>query len=242
MSGLREYLDALGRMLGRGVRLRGEDPRLVGDEAPDEDPRLAERPGPGLLRFEQAMVAPMSAVGNPAVRRRVDGTFYDRGFTVWFPPGERQPAGHRWALACWTAEVSGTSRPEVLAVCVTCTEARGAGTVVGPASCVLRSAEVDAVYDDLADQAPGGLADLWPAPVLNGGVGVVPQPPTDGGHWAGSFNLGWTVCKCWVGRNHEPHPDPEGKGFRRHYPHPEPDGQDFRRQYLNDWTPDEGKG
>jgi len=133
MSAFREFLDSLERILGQPVVPRGEVP-------------LAPEPGPVLLSWELARLLPLSALvqADTAGRRRVAGDLYGREFTVWFPAEDRQPLGHVWALALWSSEDSGTHRPEVQAVCVTCTAPRaralGPTTIVSPAACVLRCA------------------------------------------------------------------------------------------------------
>ncbi len=141
MSAFREYLESLGRILGRPVAVRGD---LVHDEAP----RLAASGGRGLLHWEDAVSIPYERRGDDRRRGRVDGEFFGTPFTVWFPAMEAQPPGHVWVLACWRPERSGTHRAEVLAACRTCSDAAlaagGPGTTVGPASCVVR-----------ASQAPG---------------------------------------------------------------------------------------
>lgn len=129
MSAFREWLEALGRL----------------------ERALAPEPGPALLPWAAAKLVPVSEVAQPDVRRRIEGALYGREFTVWFPAREAQPAGHVWVLATWSAETSGTHRPEVLAACRTCTDASHermgtTGVIVGPAACVLRASEVDAAY------------------------------------------------------------------------------------------------
>lgn len=140
MSAFREWLEAIGRTLGRPVVLRGEDGPIVAAER-ELERRLASDPGPALLPWARARLVPISDVFSDRRRRKLEGTLYGRPFTVWCPPTDSRPAGHVWVLACWSPEDSGTHRPEVQAACRTCTDALldhlEPRTIVGPAACVL---------------------------------------------------------------------------------------------------------
>lgn len=146
---------------------------------------LAEDPGPALLSWELARVA----VITPECTE-VDGQLYGTPFRVMFPPRGLQPSGHVWALATWAPHTSGTGRPEARAVCRTCAHANG--WPVSAMACLAEAVGVRGVEGKRPDRHLGG-------------VEVVPEDRAHG-HWAGSFDVGWTPCACWVGRHHSPWP------------------------------------
>lgn len=123
MSAFREWLAAIERMVAR------------------PSARLAAESGPRPLTWSRMMFIPSAS------DRRAHascGEFYGRPFRVLFPAGP-PPAGHRWGLATWTADRSGTGQAEVRACCATCSDA--AGWTVGPLACVT-SAEAGWSPDD----------------------------------------------------------------------------------------------
>ena len=104
MSGLREYLDALGRILSRN------------DRRPERDDPL-RRPREPLLSWELARFIPAQPDGRGQAVT-IAGLAYGRPFQIPFPVGP--PPEHRWGAYVWEGTFSGTGRTEVRAACWSC--------------------------------------------------------------------------------------------------------------------------
>lgn len=122
MSAFREFVEALGRIMDKRAAGRDGESQAIARARK----HLARDPGPRLLDPNLAGFVP--GAGDVA------GEVYGRKFAITFPDPDTQPLGHVWGLFTWAPDRSGTERPEVRAVCRTCSLA--AGWAVSPAACL----------------------------------------------------------------------------------------------------------